>query len=92
MDQFKQLQSFVTAATRGSLTATALAEGPKLAVVPAWKGANVRRLTLVGEALPDKQHLLAGDGTGLSRNFVCRTTCFVNPRSSRLLHSLLGDL
>jgi len=48
--------------------ATALAEGPKVAVVPAWQGPAVRKLTLVGEALPDKQATLYSKVSGyLSR-------------------------
>lgn len=44
--------------------ATALAEGPKVAVTPAWQGSSVRRLTLVGEALPDKQATLYSKVSG----------------------------
>ncbi len=44
--------------------ATALAEGPKVAVIAAWKGASVRKLVLVGEALPDKQTTLYSKVSG----------------------------
>lgn len=48
--------------------AAALAAGPKVPVVPAWQGASVRKLTLVGEALPDKQATLYSKVSGyLSR-------------------------
>ncbi|MBM3395116.1 MAG: efflux RND transporter periplasmic adaptor subunit [Betaproteobacteria bacterium] len=44
--------------------ANALAEGPKLAVVTAWMGSPVRKLTLVGEALPEKQTTLYAKVSG----------------------------
>lgn len=44
--------------------ATALAEGPKVAVVTAWKGPSMRKIVLVGEALPDKQTTLYSKVSG----------------------------
>ncbi|MSQ59622.1 MAG: efflux RND transporter periplasmic adaptor subunit [Betaproteobacteria bacterium] len=42
----------------------ALAQGPKVAVVSAWKGPSTRKLVLVGEALPDKQATLYSKVSG----------------------------
>ncbi len=43
---------------------SALAQGPKVAVVSAWKGASIRKLILVGEALPDKQTTMYSQVSG----------------------------
>lgn len=58
------------------MRALVLAEGPKVAVISAWKGSNVRKLTLVGEALPDKQATLYSKVSG----YLARITVDVGDR------------